>query len=227
MESDRLKASKSMDFDQFILNISALIETVWGEEWGKFTIIKPTTSDSKNVQMPQIVYSLDQAEPGLVGKDTREISPRRREMTKDTSPLTGENRHVEIKGRIMDCTVEFIIYAENNREAIDLTRSFRKLLETYKGILMKNGMQNMWFKKEYQRNDLENSAEKVASRGLVYLVRLEELFTVEHEELKRIELLMNIAMNTSELSMETPSLSELNSEVIKSTITKKDNNLLL
>lgn len=227
MESDRLKAKKSMNFDQFIDQIYCLLKAVWGEEWGKFTIIKPTTSDSKNIPMPQITYSLDSAEPGLVGKETREIVPRRREFGKETSRLTGEQVHVEIKGRIMDCTVEFVIYADNNKEAIQLTRNFRQVLEKYKTILMENGMQNMWFKREFQRNDMENSAEKVASRGLVYLVRLEELFKIEYEEIKQIEILMNAAKTKSELNNELPSQAELSSEVIKSVITKKDNNLLL
>ena len=219
MEPNRLKFEKSMDFDQFIDTVYALLETVWGKNWGTFTITKPTTSNSKDVNMPQIVYSLNDIKPGLVGPDRREIKPRRREVLTELSALTGEQIQVEIKGLVLDFEVEFFIYADNNREVIQLTRSFRKVLETYKGLLMGNGMRNMWFQKEYQRNTEENAQDKLASRGLIYNVQLEELFRIEHGQIEEITILMQLAMNEMELNGDLPSQEELTSEIIKTIVT--------
>lgn len=227
MEPKRLKAKKSMDFDQFICNVDVLLETVWGKEWGTFSIIKPTTSDSRNVPMPQVVYSLKDAQPGLVGNNTREVSPRQREVYKGPSQVTGKETMVRIMGRVMDCTVEFFVYADNNREAIELTRRLRQVLEQYKGLLMENGMQNMWFQKEYQRNTEENADEALASRGLIYLVRLEELFRTEEEEWNSIKVRVNLALDELGLNENLPSKKELENELVQTIITKKDNNLLL
>lgn len=220
MEPDRLKAKKSMDFEQFIDNVYALLETVWGKNWGMFTINKPTISDSRNIPMPHIVYSLKEAQPGLVGKETREIAPRQREVYKETSQLTGEETTVQVMGRVMDCTVEFFVYSDNNREAMLLTKSLREVLEKYKGVLMGNGMQNMWLKKDYERNMEESAQDKLASRGLTYLVRLEELFRNEQDEISEIQIRMKVAMNQMELANELPSQDSLDSEIIESSIIK-------
>ena len=205
MESDRLKYAASMDFDDFIDNVYALLTFLWGEDWGVFTIMKPTTSNGRDIPMPRIVYSLKQVEPGLVGKNVREISPRHRESFIELSPLTGEEVLVEIKGRVMDCMVEFTIYAENNFEASRLTKSFRQVMEKYKGVLMGRGLQNMWFQKEYERNDRENSEEKVSSRGVLYLVKLEELFRTEQLEMQQVTINLDVAKNLLELEGKLPS----------------------
>lgn len=227
MESQRLKPRGSMDFDKFIDTVYALLETVWGKEWGKFSIIKPTISDSRDVPMPQIVYSLKDFQPGLVGENRREISPRQREVRKEISQLTGEETTVQIMGQVVDCTIEFFVYADNNREALQLAKSLRVVLDKYKGILMGEGMQNMWFQKDYERNTQENADDKLSSRGLVYLVRLEELFRTELDEIQEIQIQMSAAMNDLELNGELPSQDGNPAEVITTRITKDDNNLLL
>lgn len=227
MESKPVNTERSMDFDKFTRTVSALLDTVWGKNWGKFSMIKPTISDSRDIPMPQIVYSLKDFQPGLVGENRREISPRQREISKGPSNLTGEEITVQIMGQMMDCTIEFFVYADNNREALELAKNLRIVLDKYKGILMGEGMQNMWFQKDYERNNQENADDKLSSRGLVYLVRLEELFRIESDEIKEVHLRLKVAMNETELTGDLPSKDGTDTEIITTRITKKDNNLLL
>jgi len=58
MESKPVNTERSMDFDKFTRMVDALLDIVWGKNWGKFSMIKPTTSDGRDITMPQIVYSL-------------------------------------------------------------------------------------------------------------------------------------------------------------------------
>ena len=191
MESDRLKSEHSMDLDGFIDNLYVLLKAAWGEDWGVFSMNKPNLTDGRDVKMPQIVYTVPKIEPGSIGTH-KEIKPRLREKFQEINQLTGETGWVEIYGKILDCQVDFIVYAENNRDANLITKRFRQLLDAYKGLLMKKGMQNLWYLQESDRNPRESSEEMLSARTISYLVRIEELSYVEINSINSIELKVNV-----------------------------------
>ena len=195
----------TMNYREFIDSIYVLMQMVWGEEWGTFVMARPTHSDAENVSMPQITYNLLKRQPGVVGKEVREIKPRHRETVKGISTLTGEPTTINVKGQVMDCIVEFAVYAQNNKEALVWTDRFKDLMSTYKGILMEKGLQNMWYLEDTDRNENENLKDKVSSRKVVYQVRIEEVTHEEVETLKHINVQFKVAKNKLELDNALPS----------------------
>lgn len=204
-EQSRLTADKSMDFECFIDTLYALLETVWGEGWGTFIIAHPTTNNANSIGMPQITYNLKKMTPGQVGRDTQEIKPRLRESFQGVSSLTGEPTVVNVKGQMVDCEVEFAIYAENNKEALFWTKRFRETLNQYKGFLMQKGLQNLWFLEDVDRNGEDNLKDKVASRGLTYNVRIEEVTEEEVNTIKSISYQVDVVQNKLEMESKLPS----------------------
>ena len=185
MESDRLKSEGSLDLDDFMYVLYALMKAAWGPEWGVFSMNKPQLTDGRNVVMPQIVYTIPSIKPGMQGSH-QELKPRLRERKMEVSPLTGESGWVEIYGRTLDCRINFIVYGQNNREANLFSKRFRQLIDTFKGYLLEKGVQNIWFIEEDDRNLEENSDEQVSSRMVAYLVRIEELTRKELSFIKSI-----------------------------------------
>lgn len=201
----RLTSNKVMDFDGFVDTLSALLETVWGENWGTFRIARPTTNDSTSIKMPQITYSLKQMTPGKVGKDTKEIKPRLRESVEGISSLTGEPTIINIYGQRMDCEVEFAVYTENNQETLQLAKNFRAVLTNFKGVLLQEGLHNIWFVEDVDRSEHENLENKVASRGLTYRVSIEEITKEEVATIKSFSYQVDVVKNKLELEGKLPS----------------------
>lgn len=204
MEPERLTAEGSMDFEEFIDAIYVLLKAAWGEDWGVFSMNKPSITDGRDVTMPQIVYTIPKIEPGMIGTH-REIKPRLRDRRNELSPITGDLNWVEIYGRVLDCQVDFIIYGANNKNANLLAKRFRQLLDTYKGALMRQGLQNLWFTKEADRNIDENSDELIAARTISYLVRIEELSRVEVATIEALSVEMQTLNEKLQLEGTLPS----------------------
>lgn len=185
MEYHNVEKVNTMDFKGFIDEVYILTEIFLGTGWGLFTQKKPTFSETKDIQMPQIVYSLNKREPGLVGKETRELKPRIRE-TKTNIDNQGYKTVTEVYGRVIDCTVEFIIYGSNNKETDELTNDFREMMDRYQVVLAKKGMHKMWYLEDIQRSDRENLNDPVSSRSISYKVTLEEQYSVEKDTISKI-----------------------------------------
>lgn len=208
MVPERQRAEGNLDFDGFIDVVYSLLNAVLGEGWGVFTQKKPTfTEDERNIDMPQILYSLERIRPGQVGKGIVERTPRHRE-TRPYVDEDGNRSLIETRGRIIDCSVSFIIYATSNREANNLTNRLRNILDVYKGVLLEKGIQNIWFEEENQRSDRENLKDPVASRELKYLVRLEELTHINVSEIKSVSVQVNIMKEKLGMEGKLPSQSK-------------------
>lgn len=183
---ERLKSDKQMSyFHDFIDSLDALLSVVWGENWGELTMNHPMTLQSKEQDVPVIVYSLKERRPGRVGNDTREIKPRSRGQSTFVNQQ-GEKEAVEVLGQWMDYIIDFTIVAENNREVLKWTHRFVEALREYKGILMKDGMQNLWFEREFEEGTNGTGKDDLATRGVTYHLRLEELHIVNKSILESI-----------------------------------------
>ena len=191
MEPNRLTAveSNSSDFLSWMDTIAILMKAVWGDEAPLFTMIKPDGTDSRNVEFPQIVYSLTSLQPGVVGNNqTREIKPRHRERKEEFSLLTGKPVVADYYGQVVDATIVFTIYANNNDEAYYWTQKLKHFLVEYKGYFLQEGVKNYWWKSERERNTEEGGKAYFSSRELHYHTQFEELTRVEQAMLENIEL---------------------------------------
>lgn len=221
MEPNRLTAEKSSDFLCWMDTIAVLMKSVWGDDAPVFTMIKPDGTDSRNVKLPQIVYSLTNLQPGVVGNNqTREIKPRFRERKEEMSPLTGKTVTVDYFGQILDASVVFTIYASNNDEVYYWTQKFKAFLTEYKGYFLKEGVKNYWWKSERERNTEESGKAYFSSRELHYHTQLEELTRMEQTTLENIDLYMK-TRSALEEEGGLPSQKVLHYKIKKKTPQKK------
>lgn len=192
MESERLTAEGTMDYREFLDELYALLNTVWGENWGRMVMRRPNVSDGKNIDVPIIVYSLKEKKPGIIGKSTHEIKPRERQQFLTKNKETGEDEFIRIMGRVVDCTIEFVLYEQNSAKVQELSENFTKTMDKYKGLLMSKGMKNMWFLKESEGSLNENGNDNISARKVEYLVQLEDLYQENLTMIKKIEILVDI-----------------------------------
>jgi len=176
----RLRSNGALDFDEFTSLMHRLLSLTWGDEWGSFTEEFPTTTNAENVVYPIITYSIESIEPGLVGKNVREIKPRHRSYQKDEN----SNEIIETFGQTLDYVIEFQLFEENNKKLMELHKRFRDFMKTYTGYFMQSGVKTILFlnmkKKEQNLRDVS------VSRSHFYLVQLEELTEIPRAEIKRI-----------------------------------------
>ena len=210
MESSRLRAEQGIDFLGFVDILYVLIVNSWDEDAPVFTMSRPNGTDGTNIPMPQIVYDLKKIEPGEVGNGTKELKPRLREQTKETSSLTGKTTPVQYRGRILDATVEFIVYAQSNEEVFCLTTQLRDLIAEYEGYFLKKGVQKMfWLSEENHTGGDGMSKDYYVSRKLTYLMRFEEVTRIEADSgtglIKNIDLLVDAATSSERWNGKLPS----------------------
>lgn len=180
MEAQRLTAKKAMTFDAFTTHLFFLTKNAWGEDWGVFTELAPTSTDAKEAKFPQIVYHLKEMRPGLVGKETREIKPRFRE----TKQVDGQQ--VIVRSQIMDCVVGFYIYGTSNADTEKIAMNFMDLLATFKPYLMENGLKEMFFQTLSVVPESSLTKERTSTRYLEYLVRLEYHQEIQSETIREV-----------------------------------------
>lgn len=176
-----------MNYREFIDTIYVLLSAIWEGEDFRFVMKRPNVHEGiKDVSMPIITYVLKEAKPGVVGQSgTIERKPRERNRYKRPTE-DGEPEVVQVYGQIIDYYVEFTIYAQNNKEAMERSKDFAEAMDKYKGLLMKEGMQNMWFQREYERSGNEQRRDDMSTRGIDYLVRLENITEVSSSQIEKV-----------------------------------------
>lgn len=179
----RLRSNGALDFDGFTTMMHRLLSLSWGDDWGYFTEEFPTTTDSENIQYPAITYTIESMQPGLIGKNVREIKPRHRSYVKED--VNGNSdEFIEIFGQTLDYVIEFQLFEENNKKLMELHKRFRDFMKTYTGYFMKNGVKTVLFMNMKKKE--QNLKDASVSRSHFYLVQLEEITEVPRAELKTI-----------------------------------------
>lgn len=217
MESRRLKSDYNVDFIGFMDLIKSALVNEWGSDAPIFTMRRPKATDSKTVEFPQIIYSLDSLEPALIGnKSTREIKPRVREQTKEVT-ADGTPMHVIYYGQTLEATVSFTIYGQSNEEVMMLTYLFRELMRNYTGLYQKYGILDcIWVKDSIDEAGIPQD-DYYVGRVLSYHVRMEEVTKRNISELNHLEIAVSIVHDKLALEGNLPS-----QEVLRYKIKKKN-----
>lgn len=193
----RLQAKGCLDADGFTTLLHNLIPAVWGDDWGTFTEAWPSGTDPKNITTPVITYKIDVLKPGTFGEKTIEIKPRIREQFVVENPQTKANETITIKGQIMDCVMKFFIWEESNGKADALARDFRKLMSTYQGFLMEQGVEDILFR-ECKDMDAGFYRDTMVGREITYLLRLEELTEMNSGIIEKVTATIQSKMNLAD-----------------------------
>jgi len=184
-EQPPLQAQGNVDFEGLTDLLKRLIDTAWGD-WGTFCEAFPNGREPDNVQMPVITYLLDRMEPGIIGnKGTREIKSRYRySYTKEVHG--NEPQHVDVKGRVLDCTVAFEIWEENNAKATALATKFMDFMDMYTGFIKEQGVKEIIFQSYENSTKSGKWRDALVCRTITYFVRLEHLHEEYSDVIKKV-----------------------------------------
>lgn len=179
-----LQAEKPCNFEEFTDIIARLLNAAWGEGWGIFTEVFPNGTDSTNIDVPVITYTLKEMQPGIISKnETREIKPRHRHTFYPEVP--GEPV-TEVYGQVLDYEVLFEVWEENNTKASKLAERFRELLFMYTGFMKSQGVKELFFRRYSNETEGGEHRDNIVGRCLYYDLRLEHLISVDTEVIQRV-----------------------------------------
>ena len=179
-----LQAKQTMDYEEFSKTLKYLLDAAWGDKWGFFSEEGPNQTDPKIITYPFITHSLEEFEPGYVGKSTKEIKPRIRFL--DNHGTNGNNPPITaIYGQVMQGVLVFRVFEENNAKVNALAKRLRSTLAIYTGYLKELGLKELIF--QSQKVGPSVIRDNCESRELRYLISFEELNEVPFDILRVIE----------------------------------------
>lgn len=198
MERPPLQAQKSCNFDEFTTIIMHLLNSAWGTKWGTFCEAFPNGTDPTKVSLPVITYTLRDMQPGVIGKDgTREIKARHR-ATFTTEQNDQGPRVTEVRGRVLDCTVIFEVWEENNAKATKLATKFMNFMDMYTGFIKQQGVKELIFQKLDNNTEAGQWKDDVVCRKFQYLVRLEHLIEIPSDVIEKVTGIVSPLINESD-----------------------------
>ena len=182
---------KITDYLDFIEILQYIFRQDPRNEGIRFTMSRPKGTDSKDVQMPSIVYSLVNKQPGLVGDGVREIKPRFRQSAYEASNYTNDSVHVQYRNQLIDAEIDFTIYASNNEDVYRWTSQLRKFIQEQMGIFQQMGISRLiWLSEEDNSERIDK--DYYISRKLTYLFSYEEITRIEPTTLHKLNVFMDI-----------------------------------
>src|SRR5574344_751153 len=122
VREDDFTSSEKNGFINFIDTVALLLEyrsVQYDEETGELlmpvilTMHNPDGTNSKDKDLPHIVYNLNSVKPGLVGKDVREIKHRNKGTYRKFSELLQEEVDMIKTSQIIDAELEFRFFGSN------------------------------------------------------------------------------------------------------------------
>lgn len=169
---------KAMDYDDLTRTIKYLLDAAWGEGWGNFTPDGPNLTDPHNVDYPFIVHYIENLQPGIVGKDTREIRPRLRHFVQNDDVNGTGPPGTKIYGQVFDANVVFEVWEETNAQVSKLAKEFRNTLNMYTGFLKSKGLREIQFVAMETDMSTNKIRDSYKVRKLTYFVKFEEVTEV-------------------------------------------------
>jgi hypothetical protein len=143
------------------------------------------TEAMKKIENPIITYKLISRVP------KGELKSRVRDTIEETTK-DGEKRLGEVCGQKYECLIQFNIFASVYDEAEEVMEHFEELMMSYTGFFKKNGIAEIFFKKQFTDDNYINLRETLSVRNLCYYVEIEKLTVIFREKIKEIELLAQI-----------------------------------
>jgi hypothetical protein len=182
----RLQAERSASFNDFTDMMHQLLKAAWGNDWGTFTEDYPNGRDAQHIELPMITYSIKSKVPGIVGKDTREIKPRFRQVIDTVNPPSGEAEKLNIYSQVFDYHVEFEMWADTNSAMNALCERFEEFMMIYSGYFLQQGVQQLIFLEMAPPFQPPRMDDKALCRIFKYLVRLERQVVIPTHVIKEV-----------------------------------------
>ena len=171
--------------DELAILIKTILELSWGKDWGELT--PSYIEDEEHPIFPKIVYDIN----------TRELSE-----FNSKKPIFFENVKEVVDGKETgdgfniyrqwyDTVVEFNFYSTSIKEARTLMLEFEKVMNTYVGLLKKQGLSEIFYLEEIPSEKSLKYKPGVPMKSNAYYVRFESIYKVRTSLLKEIEYIIN------------------------------------
>lgn len=137
---------------------------------------------SEKNNRPIIYYTLQSRVP----RDT-DRKPRFRQDIQDKDSSGNIIRTGAINAQIFDCDIQFNIAAADYSTADAVMEAFEDAMLRYSGFFKRNGVSEMYFRKQYTDTNLDTYRQKLSIRSLVYRVTLERIRTTFDTTIAKID----------------------------------------
>jgi len=164
-----LRANGNIDIEGFTDKLKFLLNEVWGDTWGDFTMEGPTGKDPNNSKLPVITFDVVHRIPSK-GKTGVKIRPTELILDSENDDYT-----LILNRKWFDCTVEFMFFNSTNREARRLMERFETFMDTYVGYFKEAGISEMIFQEEVDSRLSKKYNDGIPSTCLHYLMVIERI----------------------------------------------------
>jgi hypothetical protein len=164
-----LRADGNIDIEGFTDKVKYLLNEVWGDGWGDFTMESPTGKDPDKTPLPVISFGVVYREPskgkiGLKGRPTElYLDPENNDYT------------IILNRKWFDCQIEFVFFHNSNLDARRLMQKFELFMDTYVGYFKEAGISELIFQEEVDSRLSSKYKDGLPSTCLHYTMVLERI----------------------------------------------------
>lgn len=163
------RANGNIDIEGFTDKLKELLDKVWGNKWGEFTMESPTGQNPDNIPLPVITFGVVHRVPskgkiGLKGRPT-EIY---------TDPENSDYSLI-LNRKWFDCQIEFLFFHSTNLDARKLMQRFEIFMETYVGYFKEAGISELIFQEEVDSQLSSKYKDGLPSTCLHYTLVIERI----------------------------------------------------
>lgn len=202
VREDDFTSSEKNGFINFIDTVALLLEYRYGqydEKTGELlmpvilTMHNPDGTNSKDKDLPHIVYNLNNLKPGLVGKDTRDIKHRAKATYRKFSELLQEEVDMIKYSQTIDAELEFRFFG-SNEDIYKWTTRIRNLINTDIAFFEDAGIFKILWLGESDESSSFNG-KYYSSRSLKYFFQYEDIIEKEVYPLQGLNLRLRAILN--------------------------------
>lgn len=181
-----LTADKSATIFDLIKMIDKLVKLTMKDLDVKFIPDEdktPIHTPEMQLDNPYITYKIIERVP------KGELKPRVRQQIEEKSVDQKESRVGQVYGQKFSSIIQFDIFSSVYATAEQVMERFEELLFTYAGFFKKNGVSEIYFKKQYTDTSYEIYRQQISVRSVQYYVETEKLIVIFRDKIQEIETL--------------------------------------
>lgn len=169
------KADRGCTMPDFLTMVKKVVEKGmkrYGVEFIPDDGIRMQVDISEKMDHPIIYYNLLSRVPRSTDR-----KPRFRQDIAEKNADGSIVRQGSINSQIFDCDIQFNVLASDYSTADTVMYTFEDAMLRYSGFFKRNGVSEMYFKKQYTDEALDTYRQHMSVRSLVYRVTLERIIT--------------------------------------------------
>lgn len=186
-----LRANGNIDIEGFTDKVKFLLNEVWDDGWGDFTMESPTGQNPDNTPLPVISFGVVHRTPsknkiGLKGRPT--------ELYLDPE---NDNYTIILNRKWFDCQIEFVFFASSNLDARRLMQKFELFMDTYIGYFKEAGISELIFQEEVDSRLSSKYKDGLPSTCLHYTMVLERIIVDKVKTTKELRTKIQSKLSSS------------------------------